>query len=173
MVWANYIPWMIMFSEFLHCWQTDMPTVYSTYVCLQDPVKWETVRETISTDSTHKLLPKFWLWPETIKRDRVQTMVWMQVSFLWWWAMYVALTHLEQLTPKFGGGRTLVKLQGTNMMWQYHCDKRQYRTGSINDRNTKFSDIIFILICTMGDCYYLSKWFRPNLDWSKPCLNRV
>jgi hypothetical protein len=31
-------------------------------------------------------------------------------------AMYVVVMHLEQLTPKFGGRRTLVKLQGNNMM---------------------------------------------------------
>jgi hypothetical protein len=37
------------------------------------------------------------------------------------------------------------------MMWKYHCDKRRYWTESINDRNTKFSDIKFL--------YWFVQWY--------------
>ncbi len=60
--------WLGSRSSCLDGERTYMPTVSSTYVPLQDPVQWEIVRETISTDSTHKPLPKFWLWPGPIKR---------------------------------------------------------------------------------------------------------
>ncbi len=60
--WLGYLFPKWLGSEFLPCWRTDIPTLYSTYVRLQDPVQWETVRESISTwFYPHKPLPKFWL----------------------------------------------------------------------------------------------------------------
>jgi hypothetical protein len=52
---------------------------------------------------------------------------------------------------------------------------RSYRGAAIGlniGQNMPFS-AVYIISQLMGDCQNLSKWFRPDLDQSKPGLNLV